>query len=76
MKKNGSLALGLLVCLLITFSSRPGQSFVTPEHYEKIKQAARIKEKQADQAEREVPGKIQVHPPSESKPASGGRNKK
>jgi hypothetical protein len=76
MKKNGALAVGLLAGFLITFSGGSGLSFVTPEHYEKIKQAARIKEKQADQAEREVPGKIQVHPPSESKPASGGTNKK
>jgi hypothetical protein len=65
MKKNACLAMGLLTGLLIIFISGTGLSFVTPEHYEKIKQEARSKEKPAEKSEREVPGKIQVHQPGE-----------
>jgi hypothetical protein len=72
MKQNGSLAMGMLTGLLIIFISGSGLSFVTPEHYEKIKQEARAKEKPAEKSEREVPGKIQVHLPADSKSAPDG----
>lgn len=62
-------------CLLVS-SAVPGFAFVTPEHYEKLKQETRIKEKTESKADREVPGTIRVHPPADSKPAPAGSTKK
>ena len=61
-------------CLLVS-TVIPGFSFVTPEHYEKLQQEARIKEKN-DKAPPEVPGKIQVHPPAGTTSPPAGSIKK
>jgi hypothetical protein len=63
------LRLSIVVSCLLVAPGVPGFSFVTPEHYEKLKQEARSKEKNDPKSEREVPGRFQVHPPSESKPS-------
>jgi len=76
MKKIGSVGMALLICCLFVSFSGSGFSFVTPEHYEKIKQQARIKEKNENKPAQEIPGKIQVHPLTESKPSPAGPIKK
>lgn len=65
MKKWFYLRLSILVSCLLVSAGVPGFSFVTPEHYEKMKQEARSKERQEERSKREVPGKIQVHQPGE-----------
>lgn len=65
----------LVSCFLVS-TGVPGFAFVTPEHYEKLKQEARIKEKTESKAAQAVPGTIQVHPPADSKPAPAGSTKK
>jgi hypothetical protein len=62
-------------CFLVS-TGVPGFAFVTPEHYEKLKQEARIKEKAESKADLAVPGTIQVHPPADSKPVPAGSTKK
>ena len=67
MKKFSLMVIGGLVVYSILFSySTLGYAFVTPEHYEKIKQQAREKDKNQEKPIPNVPpGKFQVHQPGE-----------
>jgi hypothetical protein len=79
MKKTGLFGMGLLICFLITFTGGSALSFVTPEHYEKIKQEARAREKndeKSTQQSPEVPGRIQVHSPPTTNSTPAGPTKK
>lgn len=76
MKKWSNVKMLILVSFLLVSTGVPGFAFVTPEHYEKLKQEARIKEKTESKADLAVPGTIQVHPPADSKPAPAGSTKK
>jgi hypothetical protein len=76
MKKWFDVKILILVSFFLVSTGVHGFAFVTPEHYEKLKQEARIKEKTESKADREVPGTIQVHPPADSKPAPAGSTKK
>ncbi|MBI5586396.1 MAG: hypothetical protein HY892_21500 [Deltaproteobacteria bacterium] len=76
MKKRFYLQVSIMVSCLLASTGVPGFSFVTPEHYEKLKQEARTKEKNENKPDREVPGKIQVHHPAEATPSPLGPTKK
>lgn len=58
---------GVVIRLMMVYSllmayGISGYAFVTPEHYEKIKQQAREKDKNQEKPIQNVlPGKIQVH---------------
>ena len=64
-----------IIFLSLSFAG-PGDSFVTPEHYERLKQEARTREKNEKKVNQEVPGKFQVHPGSGSGPEPPPRRKK
>jgi uncharacterized membrane protein SpoIIM required for sporulation len=63
MKKFLWLVIGLMTVYSIFIAdSTGGYAFVTPEHYEKIKQQAREKDKNQEKPiQNAPPGKIQVH---------------
>jgi hypothetical protein len=76
MNKSFYWKLAVIIGCFLVSNGVPGFAFISPEHYEKLKQEARIKEKTESKGDREVPGKIQVHAPHDSKAASGGSPKK
>ena len=67
MKKFFWLVISLmLVYSILGVDSTIGYAFVTPEHYEKIKQQAREKDKNQEKPiQSPPPGKFQVHQPGE-----------
>jgi hypothetical protein len=67
MKKFFLAVIGLMIVYsFLTAYSSLGYAFVTPEHYERIKQQAREKGKTQEKPTQNVlPGKIQVHQPGE-----------
>ena len=67
MKKFYLTVIGLMIVYsFLTAYSPLGYAFVTPEHYEKIKQQAREKDKNQEKPIQKVPpGKFQVHQPGE-----------
>ena len=63
MKKFFWLVIGLMIVYsILSVDSTIGYAFVTPEHYEKMKQEAREKDKNQEKPIQNVPpGKFQVH---------------
>ncbi len=56
----------MTVYSIFMVDSTVGYAFVTPEHYEKIKQQAREKDKNQEKPiQNAPPGKFQVHQPGE-----------
>jgi hypothetical protein len=67
MKKLFWVVISLMVVYSFPIIYAPlGYAFVTPEHYEKIKQEAREKDKNQEKPIKNAPlGKFQVHQPGE-----------
>ena len=58
-------AAGLFIGGIFILTAAGAQSFVSPEHYEKLKMENKTKAKEAEKPQSPAQGKIQVHQPGE-----------